>query len=856
MSKKKKITEALTEYTEKIIESRLEDVLSDRFATYSKYIIQERALPNVKDGLKPVQRRILYGMYKMGMMSDKPYKKSARIVGEVMGKYHPHGDSSIYEAMVRLSQDFKTNMPLVDMHGNNGSVDGDSPAAMRYTEARLTPMAEQLLLDIQKHTVDFIPNFDDEEYEPVVLPARFPNLLVNGSTGISSGYATDVPPHNLTEVMQAVMHRIDDPLCDLESLMSKLPGPDFPTGGIIQGIDGIADAYRTGKGRIVLRAKVEISGSSILIHQLPYDVNKAVLVRKIDEIRAAAKVPGIAEVRDESDREGLRILIETKKDADQDVILNYLFKNTLLQRSYNFNMVAIHNGRPEYMGLTAILDSYILHQKDVITNRSNYDLQKALLRKHIVEGLEAMVDIVDDIIVLIKQSKNKTESKEAIMKKYGFTDDQAEAIVTLQLYRLSNTDIVALRKESKELGTQIHRLEGILSSEELLKTVLKAEIEALLVEFDTPRKSVIEADIETIRLTEEDLIKEEPCVVATTAQGYVKRASTRSYGAVSETEVGLKPDDVLTGVFETTTFATLLVFTTKGNYIYYPVFKLPDVKWKDLGTHISNLVSIDADEQLVHAQVVSAFDPAIDVLITTRKGMIKRTSLQEFNVTRYTKKMKAIKLKAGDHVVSVEIGSEPAIAVTTKHGMLSVFMTYEVPQSGIVTSGVTAIKSKHKQDACVGGHFIKEDSDLYAFTSRGHVIRADSATFEPKGRLRVPYQLTSSIKSNPHELLNSFVLLKSRYLAHDRITIEADSPLILDLFDIKYTTSDNGKKIVQEAQSNFIKLWPVERATSFVAKDLGTPPVTLPSPPEPKDVAKEEGQTIDQIRLEFDETEE
>ena len=846
---KKKITELVLEYTEKIIESRLEDVLSDRFATYSKYIIQERALPNVKDGLKPVQRRILYGMYKMGMMSDKPYKKSARIVGEVMGKYHPHGDSSIYEAMVRLSQDFKTNMPLVDMHGNNGSVDGDSPAAMRYTEARLTPIAERLLQDINKHTVDFIPNFDDEEYEPIVLPARFPNLLVNGSTGISSGYATDVPPHNITEVLRAVMRRIDEPLCTLESLLEIMPGPDFPTGGTIQGIDGIKEAYETGKGRIVIRGTIEVTPTQLIITQLPYDVNKAVLVRKIDEIRAATKVPGITEVRDESDREGLRIVVDTKKDADQDVILNYLLKNTLLQRSYNFNMVAIHNGRPEYMGLFAMLDSYILHQKDVITNRSNYDLQKASLRKHIVEGLEAMVDIVDDIIVLIKQSKNKTESKEAIMKQFGFTEDQAEAIVTLQLYRLSNTDITALRKESKELGLEIKKLEGILSSEELLKTVLKAEIEALLLDFDMPRRSAIEADITTIRLAEEDLIDEEPTIVATTALGYVKRASLRSYGAVKEHETGLKPEDVLTGVFETTTFATLLMFTSKGNYIYYPVFKLPDVKWKDLGTHISNLVSIDQDEAIVHAQVVSQFDPAIDVLMTTRKGMIKRTSLAEYNVTRYSKKMKAIKLKAGDSVVSVEVGSDTAIAVTTQHGMCSVFATQEVPQSGLLTSGVTAIKSKFKQDQTTGGHWIHSQSDLYALTTRGNIIRVDLSAFEPKGRLRVPYQLTSPIKSNPHELLHTMTLLKASYAAHERMTIIATPPLTIDAFEIKYTQSDNGKKFATAEQTHLTKLSAIQRATHFTAVEI---PVTAPSEPKPKPVPVEES---NQIRLDFDETE-
>jgi topoisomerase IV subunit A len=847
---KKNISKTLIEYTEKIIESRLEDIVSERFATYSKYIIQERALPNVKDGLKPVQRRILYGMYKMGMMSDKPYKKSARIVGEVMGKYHPHGDSSIYEAMVRLSQDFKTNMPLVDMHGNNGSVDGDSPAAMRYTEARLTPIAEMLLQDINKHTVDFIPNFDDEEYEPIVLPARFPNLLVNGSTGISSGYATDVPPHNITEVLHAVMRRIDEPLCSLESLLEIMPGPDFPTGGTIQGIDGIKEAYETGKGRIVIRGTIETTPTQLIITQLPYDVNKAVLVRKIDEIRAAAKVPGITEVRDESDREGLRIVVDTKKDADQDVILNYLLKNTLLQRSYNFNMVAIHNGRPEYMGLLAMLDSYILHQKDVITNRSNYDLQKASLRKHIVEGLEAMVDIVDEIIVLIKQSKNKSESKEAIIKQFGFTEDQAEAIVTLQLYRLSNTDITALRKESKELGLEIQKLEGILSSEELLKTVLKAEIEALLLNFDMPRRCLIEADITTIRLAEEDLINEEPTVVATTALGYVKRASTRSYAAVKEQEAGLKPDDVLTGVFDTTTFATLLVFTSKGNYVYYPVFKLPDVKWKDLGTHISNLVSIDADEVIVQTQVITTFDPAIDVLITTRKGMIKRTSLAEYNVTRYSKKMKAIKLKAGDTVVSVEVGSALSIAITTEQGMLSVFATQEVPQSGLLTSGVNAIKSKFKQDKTTGGHWIYDQSDLYALTTRGHIIRVDLSTYEPKGRLRVPYQLITPIKSNPHELLHTMTLAKARYAAHERVTIQATPPLSIDAFEIKYPQSENGKKFTSSGQTNLLRLSAIERTTRFTAVAI---PVVIPQEPKPK--VEKRIEESNQIRLDFEETE-
>ncbi|MFH0767714.1 MAG: DNA topoisomerase IV subunit A [Bacillota bacterium] len=590
------ISHDIDKFVEKVIESSLEDIVSERFARYSKYIIQDRALPDARDGLKPVQRRILYAMQQMGMLHNKPYKKSARIAGEVMGKYHPHGDSSIYDAMVRLSQDFKMRVPLIDMHGNNGSIDGDSAAAMRYTEARLSRASEALLGDIDKRTVPFVPNFDDEELEPVVLPAKFPNLLVNGATGISAGYATKIPPHNLREVVTATIAYLDNENITIKDIIEIIKGPDFPTGGIVQGHSGIISALDTGAGKVVIRAKTfveEISKSQdrIIISEIPYEVNKADLVKSIDMLRIDKKIDDILEIRDESDKDGMRIAIDLKKGADAQFLLNYLFKSTDLQVAYNYNMVVILNHRPVLVGVIPILKAYVNHQKDVITNRSNYELSKANKRQHIVFGLIKMVSVVDEIVKIIRNSQNKQNAKDNIIAAFDFSELQAEAIVTLQLYRLSNTDIQALQHENEGLSDRIKELEHILSSENALRRVIKRELIEVSDLLGDDRKSEIEKEIENIKIDHKELISDEKVMIGITKEGYIKRASTRSYQASQS--VGLKIDDSLIFEQELNTLDTLLIFTNLGNYIFLPVYKLDEQKWKDLGIYLNNIVPIE-----------------------------------------------------------------------------------------------------------------------------------------------------------------------------------------------------------------------------------------------------------------------
>ena len=569
----------------------LEDIMGERFGRYSKYIIQERALPDIRDGLKPVQRRILYSMNKDGNTYDKGYRKSAKSVGNIMGNFHPHGDSSIYDAMVRMSQDWKNREILVEMHGNNGSMDGDPPAAMRYTEARLSEIAGYLLQDIDKNTVPWAWNFDDTEKEPTVLPAAFPNLLVNGATGISAGYATDIPPHNLAEVIDAVVYMIDHPSAKLDKLMEFLPGPDFPTGAIIQGKDEIRKAYETGKGRVVVRSRTEIEQlkggkEQIIVTEIPYDVNKAVLVKKIDDVRVNNKVPGIAEVRDESDRTGLRIAIELKKDADSQTILNYLLKYTDLQVNYNFNMVAIDNFTPRQVGLQKILSSYIAHRRDIIVARSKFDKDKAEKRLHIVEGLIRVISILDEVIALIRASENKADAKENLKVSDEFSEEQAEAIVTLQLYRLTNTDIVTLQNEEADLREQIATLAAIIGDERTMFNVMKRELRDIKKKFGNDRRSELQAETKTIEIDTASLIVEEETYVSITRGGYVKRTSPRSFNASTIDEVGKRDDDDLILVQQAKTTQHLLMFTNQANVIYRPIHELPDIRWKDLGEHL------------------------------------------------------------------------------------------------------------------------------------------------------------------------------------------------------------------------------------------------------------------------------
>lgn len=706
----------------------LEDVIGDRFGRYSKYIIQERALPDVRDGLKPVQRRILFAMYSSGNTYDKNFRKSAKTVGDVIGQYHPHGDSSVYDAMVRLSQDWKLRHVLIEMHGNNGSIDNDPPAAMRYTEAKLSQLSEELVRDINKETVSFVPNYDDTTLEPMVLPARFPNLLVNGSTGISAGYATDIPPHNLDEVIQATLKYIDHPNISVNQLMKYIKGPDFPTGGIIQGIDGIKKAYETGKGKIVVRSKVEEEAlrngrKQLIVTEIPYEVNKNSLVKRIDELRADKKVDGIIEVRDETDRTGLRIAIELKKDVNSESIKNYLYKNSDLQITYNFNMVAISDGRPKLMGLREIIDSYLNHQIEVVANRTTYDLNHAEKRMHIVEGLMKALSILDEVIALIRHSKNKKDAKDNLVKEFDFTEAQAEAIVMLQLYRLTNTDIVALEEEHEELQTLIEEYRNILDNHDALLNVIKKELTEIRKRFKTSRLSSIEAEISEIKIDKEVIVPSEEVVLSMTRHGYIKRTSTRSFNASGVTEVGLKEGDSLLKYQTVNTQDTALVFTNKGRYLFIPIHKIADVRWKELGQHVSQIVSLEENERIIDVFNEKTFDGKAFYIIATRNGMIKKSNQSLFKTTRFNKPLIATKLKNEDEVVNVlRITQEQMIIVITHKGMSLTYSTEELSDTGLRAAGVKSINLKD-EDYVIMTDTVDKNNSIIMATQRGAIKR-------------------------------------------------------------------------------------------------------------------------------------
>ncbi|HFR3770718.1 TPA: DNA topoisomerase IV subunit A [Streptococcus suis] len=736
----------------------LEDIMGERFGRYSKYIIQERALPDIRDGLKPVQRRILYSMNKDGNTFDKGYRKSAKSVGNIMGNFHPHGDYSIYDAMVRMSQDWKNREILVEMHGNNGSMDGDPPAAMRYTEARLSEMAGYLLADIEKKTVPFAWNFDDTEKEPTVLPAAFPNLLVNGATGISAGYATDIPPHNLAEVIDAVVYMIDHPTAKLEKLMEFLPGPDFPTGAIIQGADEIKKAYETGKGRVVVRSRCEIEQlkagkKQIVITEIPYEVNKAVLVKKIDDVRVNNKVPGIAEVRDESDRTGLRIAIELKKDSDEQTILNYLYKYTDLQINYNFNMVAIDNFTPRQVGLQKILSSYIAHRREIIISRSKFDKEKAEKRLHIVEGLIRVISILDEVIALIRASENKADAKENLKISYDFSEEQAEAIVTLQLYRLTNTDIVTLENEEAALREQIQTLAAIIGDERTMFNLMKKELREVKKQFGNPRLSELQDQAEAIEIDTASLIVEEETFVSVTKAGYIKRTSPRSFNASTLEEIGKRDDDRLIFLQNAKTTQHLLLFTNLGNVIYRPVHELTDIRWKDIGEHLSQtLMNFDTNEEIIFAELVENFEEGTYFAVT-KFGQIKRVERKEFTPWRTykSKSTKYAKLKDTDDVViTVSPVVLDDIMLITEKGYALRFNIEEVPIIGAKAAGVKAVNLKD-EDVVVAA-FISNTSSVYLLTQRGSLKRMATEEIPVTSRAKRGLQVLRELKSKPHRV--------------------------------------------------------------------------------------------------------
>ena len=769
---------------EHILHDNLEDIMSDRFARYSKYIIQERALPDARDGLKPVQRRILYAMYEDGNTFNKPYRKSAKTVGNVIGNYHPHGDSSVYEAMVRLSQNWKITNPLVDMQGNNGSIDDDPAAAMRYTEARLSEISSYLLEDIDKDTVEWAPNFSDEKLEPTVLPARYPNLLTNGITGIASGYATNIPPHNLNEVVDACIYRIQHANCTLEELMQFVKGPDFPTGGIVMGLDGIKQAFQTGRGKVMVRSKVRIEQTrtiqQIVIYEIPYDVVKSQMVKKIDEIRLNKKIDGLLDVRDESDRTGLRVVIDVKKDIDTEQILNYLYKNTDLQVSYNYNMIAIVDKAPVQMSLADSLDAFIKHREDVVLKRSKFDYEQKSKRAHIVDGLIRAVSIMDEIIHLIRQSKNKADAKKNLIERFDFSEQQAEAIVTMRLYRLTNTDVKELKQEQSLLKKEMKRLHAILTDVNTLHQVLIEELEEINAKIHTPRLSEIQAKVQEIVIDKRAMVADENVMVPITRDGYIKKVSMRSYNASNTDPTGMKDSDSVLAYGSCSTLDTLLFFTNRGTYGYLPVYEIEEGKWKDLGSHLGNYIKMDSNEKIIQAYFLRSFNPNVQVIMASQFGMIKRSRLSDFEVSRNNKSMVCMKIGSMDQVVSVTLSYSPedSIAVVSQQGYALQYSAQEVAMMTLRTKGVKAM-NLGKEDCIADVTILQADKQVLLVGNKAQMKRLKVEEIAQLKRPAKGNRLYKWVKSNP-------VYVKSIYAveANQGFDLMSEDPIHFEAKDI------------------------------------------------------------------------
>ncbi len=768
MARKKK-----EEIVESFVNETLDDIMSDRFGSYSKYIIQERALPDARDGLKPVQRRILYSMYIDGNTYEKPHRKSAKTVGSVMGTFHPHGDSSIYEAMVRMSQDWKINVPLIDMHGNNGSIDDDPPAAMRYTEARLGKSAHLLLDDIDYDAVAMTNNYDDTHLEPTVLPARYPVLLVNGSTGIASGYATNIAPHNLNEIINACIYRMKHSFCSTEELMQFVKGPDFPTGGIVQGKKQISEAFNTGKGKVVVRSRCEIeegkTSQQIIITEIPYEVVKSQLVKKITDIYLSKEIEGIVDVRDESGRNGLRIVVECKRDANTQLILNYLYKNTDLQVNFSYNSVAIVNHKPVLMSLGDALDAFIEHRRSVVLNRSVYLRDKKQARLHIVEGLIKAVSILDDVIALIRRSQDKKDAKEKLKEAFLFTEEQAEAIVSLRLYRLSSTDITILKEENQTLIREIAELNSIISSADVLDSVLVKEMQEINEKFITPRKTTVEEEVEDVVIDKLAMIANEACYISVSRDGYLKRFSERAFNANENQLPFVKEGDALIGMKSCDTLDTLLLFTNKGNYAYVPVYRIEECRFKDLGRHVSHYVRMEGMEKIVGAVVVKNFDTYAFLVTATRNGMIKKTSFPRLKVERTSKALTCMKLRDDDELVSVCVCYQgDDLILLTKEGYCNRYSSDILSDLAPKALGVIAINVKNDELASVVADRHGSE-ELLLCSNKGGFKRIHKETLDLTSRNTKGYRVFKQIKSNPHYIHRSMMVsgYSNLYICND-----------------------------------------------------------------------------------------
>ena len=761
------------EIVENNINQTLDNIISDRFGSYSKYIIQERALPDARDGLKPVQRRILYSMWVDGCTYDKPHRKSAKTVGSVMGTFHPHGDSSIYEAMVRMSQDWKINVPLIDMHGNNGSIDDDPPAAMRYTEARLSKNADLLLNDIDKQTVAMTNNYDDTCLEPTVLPARYPVLLVNGSTGIASGYATNIAPHNIDEVINATIYRLNNPDCSLDSLMNIIKGPDFPTGAIVQGKAQIEEIFRTGKGKVIVRSKCSIeeskTSSKIIVSEIPYEVIKCQLVKRISDIYLAKDIDGIVDVRDESDRTGLRIVIECKKDANCKQILNYLYKNTDLQINYSYNNVAIVNHKPVLMSLTDALDAFINHRREVVLNRTKYLKDKKESRLHIIDGLIKAISILDDVIALIRKSKDKKDAKDRLISAFLFTEEQAEAIVSLRLYRLTSTDVLTLKQEADELKKEINELKVILASREVLDALITKELKEI-IEVPTPRKTQIDDDVEEIVIDKMAMIANEISYISVSRDGYIKKFSERAFNANENQIPSVKDGDALLGVKQCEALDTLLLFTSKGNLAYLPIYKLDECKFKEVGKHVSSYVKMEGMEKIVGAIVIKNFDTFAFVVTVSKKGMIKKTSIPRMNMERLSKAVTCMKLKANDELASVCLCYEnDDLIVISKQGNCVKYSNKIITDIALKAQGVIGMSIKEDDEVVAVVNDRHNSNELLLASDRGGFKRIHCADIEYTSRNAKGNRLFKQVKSNQHNITQAVMTggYNSLYISYD-----------------------------------------------------------------------------------------
>ncbi len=728
---------------EDIQEISIEDSIKGSYLDYSMSVIIGRALPDARDGLKPVHRRILYAMHELGVTSRAAYKKSARIVGDVIGKYHPHGDTAVYDALVRMAQDFSMRIPLVDGQGNFGSIDGDNPAAMRYTEARMTRLAEELLRDIEKDTVDFIPNYDDTMQEPDVLPSRVPNLLLNGSNGIAVGMATNIPPHRLDELIDALLVMIDNPAAELDDLLEHIKGPDFPTGGIIFGRKGILDAYKTGRGRIKVRAKTHIEKKGhrevIVIDELPYQVNKSKLIENIAQLAKDKVIEGISEVRDESDREGIRVVIELKKDTMSEIVLNNLFKSTQMQTTFGIILLAIQNKEPKVFNLMELLNLFIQHRKTIIIRRTIFELEKAKARAHILEGLRIALDNIDEIVALIRASKDASEAKEGLMARFSLSEKQAQAILDMRLQRLTGLERDKIEKEYKELMAEIERLSNILKSEDLLSQIIKEELLEIKDQFSTPRLTEIVDDYEDIDI--EDLIPNEPMVVTITHRGYIKRVPVKQYekqhrGGKGKTAVTTHDDDFIENFFISNTHDTLMFVTDRGQLYWLKVYKIPEGSRTAKGKAVVNLIQLQPDENIMAIIPTTDFDESKSLAFFTKNGIVKRTNLSEFKNIRSVG-VRAITLDEEDELVTAKIVLPETqwLFVLTKKGMCIRFPVTDAREIGRTARGVTAIRFKIEGDFVVGATTIRdEEQELLTVAEKGIGKRTEAGEYRLQSR--------------------------------------------------------------------------------------------------------------------------